>query len=546
MNCKSLTPLVWVILLGCQPQHKIENAKTDQSFESDSKLQKYTSFKLTTDLTVLSENQKKMIPILIDVAQIMDDLFWNEAFGNKQTLLQEITDPVDQRFAEINYGPWDRLDGNKPFLPNFGAKPPGANFYPQDMTKDEFERAQLEDKRSLYTLIRRGEDGKLITVPYREAFKDQVARASELLKRAATLAENQEFRKYLELRAEAFLTDEYRASDLAWMDSKTNVIEFVVGPIENYEDNLYNYKAAHEAYILVKDLNWSRRLTKYAALLPELQKGLPVAPEYKAETPGTNADLNAYDVIYYAGDCNAGPKAIAINLPNDETVQLEKGTRRLQLKNAMQAKFEKILVPIANEVIDRDQRDRINFDAFFTNTMFHEVAHGLGIKSTINGASTVRKALKEHSSALEEGKADILGLYMITQLHAQNEIDGNLKDYYTTFMAGIFRSIRFGTASAHGKANMIRFNFFQEYGAFERDRVAGTYRVNYDRMQAAMNALSQKILILQGDGDYEGAHQLVENRAVIGSQLGNDLERLNQAGIPVDIEFEQGLEMLGL
>jgi hypothetical protein len=234
---------------------------------------------------------------------------------------------------------------------------------------------------------------------------------------------------------EALLNDDYKASDMAWMDMKKNRIDFVVGPIETYEDALYGYRASFEAYVLIKDMEWSKKLEKFASFLPELQKGLPVDAKYKKEMPGGNSDLNAYDVIYYAGDCNSASKTIAINLPNDEEVQLSKGTRRLQLKNVMKAKFEKILTPISNELIDPSQTQYINFDAFFSTVMFHEVAHGLGIKNTINGKGTVRESLKEHASALEEGKADILGLYMITELYKKGELEGKLEDYYVTFLA---------------------------------------------------------------------------------------------------------------
>ena len=248
-------------------------------------------------------------------------------------------------------------------------------------------------------------------------FKDQITRAADLIRQSAQLAQDPGLKKYLSLRSEALLTDEYQQSDFAWMDMKTNGLDLVIGPIENYEDKLYNYKTAHEAYVLVKDKEWSARLDKYASVLPSLQKGLPVAEAYKSEQPGSEADLKAYDVVYYAGDCNAGAKTIAINLPNDEQVQLEKGSRRLQLKNAIKAKFDKILIPIADELIVEEQRKYITFDAFFGTIMFHEVAHGLGIKNTIDGKGTVRKALKEHSSALEEGKSRRTWVvYMITQL----------------------------------------------------------------------------------------------------------------------------------
>jgi hypothetical protein len=293
-------------------------------------------------------------------------------------------------------------------------------------------------------------------------------------------------------------------------------------------------------------MDWSKRLEKYGAFLPDLQQGLPVADAYKQETPGTDTELNAYDVIYYAGDCNAGSKTIAINLPNDEQVQLEKGTRRLQLKNAMQAKFDKILVPISEMLIDPEQRKHITFNAFFSNTMFHEVAHGLGIKNTINGKGTVRKALQEHASALEEGKADILGLYMVKQLFDRGELEGDMMDYYVTFMTSIFRSVRFGASSAHGKANMIRFNYFKEAGAFEKFGDTGMYRINADRMEAATKGLSELILKLQGDGDYTGVNALVKAKGLINSDLQADLDRLSAQGIPVDIIFEQGVEVLGI
>ena len=520
---------------------------TQGSPEAQALLAKYTSFRLTTDLSVLSEAECRMIPHLIAAAHEMDAVFWQQAYGDKDALLASIDDPALKRFAEINYGPWDRLDNNAPFIDGVGPKPPGANFYPKNMTKEEFEAAAEAnpDLKSLYTVVVRDEDEHLRPVPYHEAYAANMKAASEQLRAAAALAEEPGFKRYLELRSEALVKSDYQPSDFAWMDMKDNTLDVVIGPIETYEDQLFGYKASAEAYVLVKDRAWSERLARYIQLLPMLQEGLPVPPAYKQETPGSESDLNAYDVIYYAGDCNAGSKTIAINLPNDEEVQLQKGTRRLQLKNAMRAKFDKILIPIADVLIAEDQRDHITFDAFFGNTMFHEVAHGLGIKNTLDGAGTVRQALREHASALEEGKADILGLYMVTKLKEAGELDVDLMDNYVTFLAGIFRSVRFGASSAHGRANMIRFNFFKEMGAFERDAATGTYRVNFDRMTDAMNALSEKILRFQGDGDYAGVAAFVAKYAQVGPELQADLDRLSEAGIPVDIVFEQGLSVLG-
>ncbi len=503
----------------------------------------YTEFTLTSDLSHLTAGQRQMVKLLIEAAQIMDDIFWIEAYGDKQALLKSIADPQQRHFAEINYGPWNRLEDNAPFLPGVGPKPEGAGFYPADITREEIEKSADASLRAQYTLVRRKEDRSLYSVPYHEAFKEHLTQAAAKLRAAAALAEDSGFKHYLELRATALLDDDYLASDNAWMDMKNNAVDIVIGPIENYEDALFNYKSAHSAYVLIKDRAWSERLARYAALLPELQRGLPVEDRYKQESPGTDSDLNAYDVVYYAGDCNAGSKTIAINLPNDERVQLNKGTRRLQLKNAMKAKFDKIMVPIAGQLIDPEQRKHVTFDAFFANTMFHEVAHGLGIKNTVNGKGTVRLALKERSSALEEGKADILGLYMISRLLQKGEMQGAIEDYYTTFIAGIFRSVRFGAASAHGQANMLRFNFFKQHGAFER-RADGTYHVHYDKVEAAMTALTQKIIGIQAEGDYDGLGAWMEAEGKIDAILQADLAKLAKADIPTDVVFKQGWEQL--
>jgi hypothetical protein len=508
----------------------------------------YADFTLTADLSYLTDEQREMIGLLIEAAEIMDDLFWRQAYGEDYRAWLDSLGVADaRRFAEINYGPWDRLDDNKPFIEGVGPKPLGANFYPADMTKEEFESAYLPGKADLYSLVRRDTDGDLVLVPYHVAYENELKAAADLLRQAADLADSQDFANYLKLRAAALISDDFQVSDLYWMDVKDNEIDVVIGPIETYEDRLFGYRAAYEAYVLIKDMDWSAELARFAMFLPELQKGLPVPDEYKLETPGSDADLNAYDVVYYAGDSNAGSKTIAINLPNDEDVQLQKGTRRLQLKNAMRAKFDKILEPIADVLVDESQRQHVSFDAFFANTMFHEVAHGLGIKYTIDGSSTVSAALLDVASSMEEGKADVLGLYMVTALYDKGELgDVDLRDYYVTFMTSVFRSIRFGASSAHGKANMVRFNYFVENGAFIRDPETGRYRVDFEQMRQTMADLSRLLLTLQGDGDYAGALELTNSKGVIGRQLQADLDRLTQAEIPVDIVFNQGVAELGL
>ena len=506
------------------------------------KVADYVPVKLEVDLDSLTENQRSMLQLLVAAARVMDDLFWQQAYGDKGLLLEGIRDSQARRFAIINYGPWDRLDGNRPFLPEVGTKPSGANYYPADITKAEFEEAAASEPNLLsqYSLVRRNQSGGLVAIPYNQAFRSEVGRAAALLRKAAALAEDAGFRDYLEIRATALETNDYQPSDFAWMDMRDNDIDLVIGPIESYEDKLFGIKTAFEAYVLVKDKEWSARLEKYASMLPALQDGLPVPAQYKSEDIGDESQLNVYDVLYFAGDCNAGAKTIAINLPNDEEVQLKQGSRRLQLKNAMRAKFDSILLPIASVLIAEDQRSKINFDAFFANTMFHEVAHGLGIKKTLDGKGTVREALKEAASALEEAKADILGLHLVGRLADAGEIpNADLDSNYITFLAGIFRSIRFGTATAHGTANLLSFNYFEKAGAFSRDSETGRYRVNSKEMRAAVDSLSGEILRLQGDGDYGRATRFLAELGRVGEGLEGDLGRIEAADIPVDVVFDQ-------
>lgn len=539
MNFKVISTIVLLL--------SVSNVRSQTLNDTIAKrLSGYKSVKLTSDLSSFTDQEKEGIRLLINAAKAVDKIFWVQSYGD-DFLLNSVKDSNTYKFMDLNYGPWDRLNDFQPFVKGVGAKPKGANFYPKDMRKGEFDSLQDVNKKSPYTVIVRNREGQLEVVPYSVYYEHYLSQAVMSLFAASTMFTDTAFSKYLMLRGRALRTNDFDASDRAWLDLKDNRLDIIIGPIENYEDQLYGIKTAFEAYVLVKDMEWSKRLEKYVKYLPELQKGLPVDKKYKAENAGTSSQLNAYDVIYYAGDCNAGSKTIAVNLPNDEKLQVEKGTRRSQLKNAIKAKYDYIMMPIAQELIDTAQLKHITFDAFFSTIMFHEVAHGLGIKNTINGKGTVRDALGANYSALEEGKADILGLYMITQLHDKKVLkEGQLMDYYVTFMAGIFRSVRFGAGSAHGKANMIRFNFFKEKGAFTRNEVTGRYSINFEKMKQAMTELSALILQLQGDGDAQGVQKLVDEKGSIKPELQGDLDRLSAKNIPVDLVFEQGEEVLGL
>lgn len=508
------------------------------------KVEQYAPFELTSPLAAeLSETDRQIVEIFFQIGEIADNLFWKQTFGDKAAI-DKISNQYVRDFAYINYGAWDRLDDNKPFIKGYGEKSGVCNYYPQDMTADEFDEFDDPAKFSWYTVIRRDENGKLKAVPYHVEYAEEVNRMCELMQQAADLTEDAGLKNYLLKRIEAFRTDEYYESDLAWMDMKDSKIDFVIGPIESYDDKFQETKASYESFILLKDEARSKDLAKFVAMLPDLQKELPCKPEYKTFVPGTSSDLNVYDVVNYTGDCNAGSKTIAINLPNDERVHAAKGTRRLQLRNSMQAKFDKILMPIGEIVLTPEDMQHLKFDAFFWNVTFHEVAHGLGIKETINGKGTVDAAMGTEKTSWEEAKADILGLFMVCRLVEKGEITNiSVEDAITTYIAGILRSVRFGAASSHGKANMMCFNFMEQQGAFTRN-AEGKFVIDYAKAKEAVNAWADIILTTQGNGDVAFATAFRAKNGGITPTLQADLDRINAAGIPKDIRFIKGPEVL--
>ena len=508
------------------------------------KVEEYAHVELKSDLVSgLNDKEKELVKIFFQMGEITDNLFWKQTFGDKSKL-DTITDPYAKEFAMIHYGAWDRLDNNKPFLGGYGEKLDVCNYYPHDITAEEFEAFDDANKDSWYTVIRRNDDGSLKSVWYHEAYAEEIGRICALLEKAVTLAEDPGLKNYLEKRIEAFKTDDYLASDLAWMDMKDSKVDFVTGPIESYDDMFRETKTSYESFVLLKDEARSKDLAKFVSMLPALQKELPCAPEYKTFVPGTSSDLNVYDAVYYAGDCNAGSKTIAINLPNDERVHALKGTRRLQLRNSMKAKFDKILMPIGELIVTPEQQKYLNFDAFFWNVTFHEVAHGLGVKQTINTNESVDAVMGTEKTSWEEAKADILGLFMVTKLVEMGEITNiTAEDAIATYIAGILRSVRFGAASSHGKANMMCFNYMEKAGAFSRD-AKGQYVIDFQKAKEAMNGWAELILKTQGDGNVEFAAKYRAENGGITPALQADLDKINGAGIPRDITFIQGVDVL--
>ena len=514
-------------------------ACTDKSDEAlKGKVESYAVVEVSSPLyDALSENDKKIVDLFRQAGEIMDGLFWKQTFGDKAEI-EALPDGYAKAYAMINYGPWDHLDDNNPFIEGYGVKPLGCQYYPQDMTMEEWEAFGDPDKLSLYTVIRRDENGALKTVWYRDEYKEELEKVCTLLEEAAMLTTNEGMRRYLTERVKAFRTDDYLASDMAWMDMKDCNMDLVIGPIENYDDHLFEAKAAYECFILLKDETRSANLAKYVALLPTLQQMLPCAPEYKTFVPGTSSDLNVYDAIFYAGDCNAGSKTIAINLPNDERVHAAKGARRLQLYNSMMAKFNKILAPIGEVLVEPSQQKYLTADAFFWNVTFHEVAHGLGVKQTVNGKGTVDQAMGDQKTSWEEAKADILGLFMVNKLIEMGEIaDITKEESIATFIAGIVRSVRFGSASSHGKANMMCFNYMEDHGAFSRN-AEGKYVVDFEKAEAAIDSWAALILETQATGNFEFAQKYAAENASIRKTLAAEVAKVNEAGIPRDIVFD--------
>lgn len=547
--------IIAVFFIGCDSSNNSsndENLITEDTIQApeltiQEKINEYATVKLTTDISAFTDNDKELIKILMQVSDIMNEIYWDQTWGNKDELFAGITDPDTLKFVELNYGPWDRFRGDEPIIKSIGKKPIGANYYPNDIKYLPFINMKFEDKLSQFTVLRRNDDGELYTMPYHKAYEEQLTKASELLKKAAGLTDNASFKKFLELRADAFLSDDYYSSDLAWMDVNDNKIDFIVGPIECDEDRFINTKTSYEAYLLVKDKEWSEKLQSYIGTVPELIKNIPVEDKYKNNIVGSVSNIGVYDAIYYKGFSNAGGKSISINHPKDGRILMEKGNKKLQFKNVMQAKFDKILYPIAEVLIDESQLKHVKFEAFFENNLFYEISDGLAIKNTVNNTGTVKDAMKELYSTMNGLKADVLRLVLITKLHDMGLNDEReLMDNYVTFVADIFRSVRFGTSIFQGEGNMVTFNFFEEQGAIIRNKETGKYSIDFEKMKETFNKHINNIFMIMGDGNYGAAQEMINEKGFILETLKADLMKVSEAGIPRDVTFEQGLGELGL
>lgn len=531
-----------VFSFSCQP-----NKKTEQKEKYDTvmqrKLSNYAKVRLSADLSNLSINQIKLFSQLIKVSNAIDEIYWLQAYGDKNQLLNKITDPDMREYAMINYGPWDRLDAFAPFSDDFPPRPLGIGFFPKNINQEEFFSLKNDNKYNPFTILTRNENGSLKVLPYHVAYQNQINTAVSGLKSAAELSETEDFKEYLLQRAKDLLSDNFKKSNHLWMNLKNNPLDFIAGPIANTEDHLIWTKYSYGAFILLRNKQWTKDVEKYSLLLPYLQKSLPVADEYKTEIPTESTQIVIYDVLYNSGYCNAGNKLIGLNLPIGNN--LTNNTKKLHFKNVMQAKFNQILQPITNLVIEEKQRKNVSFKSFFLNTIFYEISEGLGVSQTINGKGSVKEALKEHYNVINEVKNDVLRMFFIGQLNTMREIkDTELMDSYVTYMADVFRSIRFGVKDSQGVANMIRFYYFEENEAFKYNAKKGTYKVNFYKMKKAIESLSKLVLEIQGNGNYNVADKLIREKGYIRNELLQNLYRIQQAKVPKDIIYDQGEKVI--
>ncbi|MDZ4796540.1 MAG: hypothetical protein SGI92_00150 [Bryobacteraceae bacterium] len=508
-------------------------------------LSPFAKVDLNVDTSRLSAGDKAALSKLLEAARAVDDIFLTQYWSGNHKLLSELrkdTSPAGKERLEkfmLFKGPWDPLEEHKAFLPGVPAKKlPGANFYPENMTKAEFEawpeHKQAED---FFSVVRRDPSGKLRAVPYNEEYKEQLTRMSNLLKEAAKLTDNESLRKFLNLRAAAFLSNDYYESDVAWMDLDAP-LDVTIGPYETYNDEIFGYKASFEAYVTLRDDAETKKVGFFSDHLQEIEDNLPLAPQYRNRKIGASAPIRVVNEVLSTGDAAHGVRTAAFNLPNDERVIRAKGSKRVMLKNVQEAKFKAILEPIASRVLPKAAQKDLSFDSFFTHILAHELTHGIGPHTVkVNGAeSSPRMQLKELYSAVEEAKADICGLFMLQYMIDKKMLPGAGPDtaqkMYTTFLASSFRTLRFGITEAHGRGMAVQFNYLLDKGAFVHNS-DGTYRVDMAKMPGAVRDLARDLLTMEAVGDYKAAKEMLDKLAVIRPDMKASLEKLKD--LPTDI-----------
>ncbi len=534
-----------VFLFSCQ--QKVNPERKAKMERLQKQIAKFAKTEIKYDSSLLNERQQMVLKKLYQAAKIIDDIYLDQVYSKNKEIrarLMKSNDALDKltlEYFNIMFGPFDRLEHDKPFYGN-EPKPLGANFYPADMTKEEFlnyVKEHPDDEPALtseFTMVRRHGD-KLIAIPYSEYYRQPLEKISALLRDAADYADNPSLKKYLLTRAAAFASNDYFESDMAWMDLTDNAIEVIIGPYEVYEDELFNYKASFECFLTIKDPQESAKLEVFAKYLNDIERNLPNPEEQKNFNRGSESPIVVAQEVFSAGDTKAGVQTLAFNLPNDERVREAKGSKKVMLKNMHEAKFTKLLKPIAGRVLDAGQLKYVTFDGFFNHTLMHEISHGVGPGTLVlNGRKTdVKKELKETYSKIEECKADVLGMYNnIFMIQKGVYPESFAKETWVTFLGGIFRSIRFGVNEAHGAGNAIIYNYLLEKGAYEYDGKAQKVKVNFKKIYGAVRDLAHDLLVIEGTGDYAGAKALIAKYAVETPSM--HALRMKLADLPVDIK----------
>jgi hypothetical protein len=543
----ALAILLAIFLIACNKQ---KSAKGNEEMKLSQRITRFTPTEISADISKLSPGDRKALDKIIEAARLMDPIYLRQVWRGNVGLLKKLEADTTTAGKErlhyfcMNMGPWSLLDNNESFIEEASKeKPVGASYYPEDMTKEEFNKwiAALSEKEreqatGFFSTIHRNPDRTLQIVPYSTEYREWLEPASRLLKDAASLTENKTLKKYLLTRADAFLSDDYYASDVAWMELDAPV-DLTIGPYETYMDEVFGYKAAFEVFVTLRDDAESTKLAKFGGYLQDIENNLPIDSKYRNPKLGAMSPIRVVDVVYAAGEGNRGVQTAAFNLPNDEKVIRDKGSKRVMLKNMQEAKFNKVLIPISNVVLDPAQQSKVSFEAFFTHILAHELMHGLGPHNiTVNGKATnVRKELKDLYSAIEEAKADITGLFALQYLVDKGLLEKKMEEeMYTTYLASAFRSVRFGINEAHGKAVSLIFNYLTDEAAIWIDEKAGTFSIDETRIKKAVEELTRTILTLEAEGSYNNAKEMLDTYGIVRPEMQKALDRLRD--IPVDIE----------
>lgn len=501
--------------------------------------------RLEASVAFLTPRQQSMLIHLFAAAAEMDRIFWEQSYGKVRDLLDALDDPAQRRRAAFNYGPWDRFRGNVPIVDGLGPKPPGARFYPADMSREEFLSVDMPAMRQARTIVSRSVNGGLATVPYREAYRPYLEGAARQLAAAADLCDDPAFKRYLTLRARALITDDYRSSDQAWVELRSNVVDLVIGPVDRSEDRLFGLKSAYAAWVLLRDRPWTQRMRRIAARLPDIRRDLPVVTPHQPDD-GRPAPLSGvYDAVYLAGAANAGPKAGVIEIAGADDPVQRRRAKRLFLHNVMRAQFQRTTLPVGSEMIVRDQTRHLNFDAFMDNALVRDMARGLTPHKEVTGANSDRSLVRDRLEEIESGSADALGVFILGWLHDRGELAvTDLDDHLVTFVATIIEGIRRGGPGS--RTRIVQFNYLRAFDGLTRDQLTGRYRIHPGRAREAIAALATQLLIIERNGDYEAAQRLAQDMGGIDRTLQQDLKRLSGLDVPAGLVFEQGPDVLGV